>query len=175
MALLAAGVALLLLALFVAHERRDPGSSAGAPVEDAATQPGEHLAPRSTAGGERAPVQRPSDPLGALNPHEVWRGQVAAAVRRAALQRLGRPLASEAEALLVDAIATVGPAARGLDRDRLDPDDPASIAAMRERTAALVAADQVCRDELGIGIAELMHVLAPGAIEDGAASPAPAG
>ena len=48
----------------------------------------------------------------------------------------------------------------------LDPDDPASIARVREQTATLVEADRVCRDALGIGVAELIRMLDPSGVED---------
>jgi len=168
----------LLSALVFARGRPNVDSSPGAaaPVGDAV--PGALAGSGSSSRGEAAsdaPPERPGDPVGVARPREIWRGRVASVLRRAALQRLGRPLMPAAETRLVDALATVAPAARGLDRDTLDPDDPASIAAVRERTAALLEADRVCRDELGIGIAELLRTLDRGHIEDGAPTPAPRG
>lgn len=128
-----------------------------------------------------APVTRPTDPtaraqasappdardvLGSLDPALVWRAQVGRAVQGIAQVRLGHPLAPADEARLLDALKSVGPAARGLDREELDPDDPASSARIREQTATLVAADRVARDLLGVGVAELLRLLDPTAIED---------
>lgn len=125
----------------------------------------EATAPPSGGRVARTPPDA-REALGASDPAAAWRGQVARAVDRIARARLGRGLAPAEEERLVDALATVGPAARALDREALEPDDPASIARAREQTAALVAADRTCRDVLGVGVAELLRMLDPGGVED---------
>jgi len=122
-------------------------------------------APAAEGRGSRTPPDA-STALGARDPADAWRGQVARALDRIARERLGHGLAPADQTRLVDALATVGPAARTLDRESLDPDDPASIARVREQTAALVSADRICRDVLGIGVAELLRMLDPGGVED---------
>ena len=139
-----------------------------APVEDLAdgarARPGDGAAAPPAAAARRVPDAR--EALGAPDPALVWREQVAGALRRIALDRLGHPLAPADEAQVLDALKSVGPAARGLDREQLDPDDPASLARVREQTATLVEADRVCRDALGIGVAELIRMLDPSGVED---------
>lgn len=108
----------------------------------------------------------PEDALGAIDPKDAWRAQVASAVGRVARDDLGRRLTPADEQRLVDALASVGPAARSLDREELDPDDPASLERVRRQTQTLVEADRTCRDILGIGVAELLRRLDPSGVED---------
>lgn len=131
--------------------------------------PGTSVPPARDRGASMPPDAGAA--LGATDPAAAWRGQVARAVERIARERLGHGLAPADQSRLVDALATVGPAARALDRESLDPDDPASIARVREQTAALVAADRTCRDVLGIGVAELLRMLDPAGVEDRGRSP----
>lgn len=144
------------------------------PTEGAERPPAPEEPSDAARAGTREPVtgaDRPAPPdardaLGAIDPALAWRAQVGRAVERIARERLGRSLAPADEARLLDALKSVGPAARGLDREELDPDDPASIARVREQTATLVEADRVSRDLLGVGVAELLRLLDPSAIED---------
>jgi hypothetical protein len=151
-----------------AHARlaeRAPGGATG-------TGPGAADAAGAAAGAAGGAIdqQRAARALGALDPAQVWRAQVARAVQRVAQGRLGHPLPPETETQLLDALKSVGPAARDLDRERLDPDDPASIERVRTSTAALVEADRVCRAALGIGVSELIRSLDPSRIDDQARS-----
>lgn len=174
--LIALAIVVVTVALVVRAQRAplDPravGEDGGAPVEDLAD--GARARPTARGAGEPPPTARrvpdAREALGAPDPALVWREQVAGALRRIALDRLGHPLAPADEAQVLDALKSVGPAARGLDREELDPDDPASIARVREQTATLVEADRVCRDALGIGVAELIRMLDPSGVEDQAA------
>lgn len=130
----------------------------------------------SGPAGEDDPSVRPGPPpdgrtppeqaLGTLDPGDAWREQVTRAVRPILAERLGRPPTHEEERRVVAALGTVGPAARSLDRGMLDPDDPRSIARIREQTRVLVEADRTVRDLLGIGVAELLRRLDPSGIDD---------
>ena len=91
---------------------------------------------------------------------------MARALRAIVTEQLGRVPSPVEERRLVDALASIGPAARTLDQESVDPDDPSSIARVREQTRVLVAADQTCRDLVGIGVAELLRRLDPSSIED---------
>lgn len=108
----------------------------------------------------------PEQALGATDPRDAWRAQAARAVRRILTERLGRAPTADEERRVVDALGTVGPAARTLDREMLDPDDPKSIARIREQTRVLVEADRTVRDLLGIGVADLLRRLDPSGIDD---------
>lgn len=112
---------------------------------------------------ERTP---PEQALGTLDPKAAWREQVARVVRPLLAERLGRAPTPDEERRLIDALGTVGPAARSLDRGMLDPDDPRSIARIREQTRVLVEADRTVRDLLGIGVAELLRRLDPASVDD---------
>jgi len=112
---------------------------------------------------ERTPPERA---LGALDPKDAWRERMARALRAIVTEQLGRVPSPVEERRLVDALASIGPAARTLDQESVDPDDPSSIARVREQTRVLVAADQTCRDLVGIGVAELLRRLDPSSIED---------
>jgi hypothetical protein len=126
------------------------------------TGPAAQRAPTSDDVGRTPPEQA----LGAVDPRAAWREQVARAVQPVVVERLGRQPTAVEEERLVDALASVGPAARTLDRETLDPDDPRSIARVREDTRILVEADQHVRELLGIGIAELLRRLDPSRIDD---------
>lgn len=157
----------LLVAVLAEWRRADerPADGGGAVIEDAsrrgAGDPG-----RSHGAPEASAPDAADDPLGALDPGAVWRDQVGRALQKVARDTLGRRLTPDEETRLTDAMKSVGPAARGLDRDSLDPDDPASLARVREHTATLVDADRTCRTILGIGAAELIRMLDPTRIED---------
>lgn len=141
-----------------------PGEDAGSLASrDDSAPGGESTAPAPGATAARTP---PEQALGALDPKEAWREQVARAVRPVVSERLGRAPTPEEEQRLVDALGSVGPAARTLDREMLDPDDPKSIARVREQTRVLVEADRTCRDLLGMGVAELLRRLDPSSIDD---------
>lgn len=169
-------IALLMLLVRAQRASLDPPLAAedgGAPVDDAADG-ARGRAASGVAAGPSPTVRRVPDAreaLGAPDPALVWREQVAGALRTIARDRLGHPLTPADEAQVLDALKSVGPAARGLDREELDPDDPASIARVREQTATLVDADRVCRDALGIGVAELIRMLDPSGVDDQGAAP----
>ncbi len=175
----ARGVALLLCAaalvfgvLVLRPHGESAPRSASSDDRDEGLMPGaahDTSAPPADRGSRTSPDAR--EALGATDPAAAWRGQVARAIERIARERLGHGLAPADQTRLVDALATVGPAARVLDRESLDPDDPASIARVRAQTAALVAADRTCRDVLGIGVAELLRMLDPAGVEDRGRSP----
>jgi hypothetical protein len=139
-------------------ERDGAASERSAAPDDGTTAP---AAPPRPDG--RTP---PEGALGALDPRDAWRAQVARAVRPVLAERLGRAPTRAEEEKLVDALASVGPAARVLDREMLDPDDPDSIARVREQTGVLIEADRTCRALAGIGVAELLRRLDPSAVED---------
>lgn len=133
-------------------DRRDGEAPAPPPADDGAA-----------SSGERTP---PEQALGAIDPNDAWRERAARAVRPIITARLGRAPTPDEERRVVDALGTVGPAARSLDRGMLDPDDPRSIARIREQTRVLVEADRTVRDLLGIGVAELLRRLDPSGIDD---------
>jgi hypothetical protein len=139
------------------------GVGATGPVGAVPAAPSGEVAPGSSEAGGRTP---PEQALGAIDPRAAWRDQAARAVRPLVTERLGRPPTPSEEARLIDALASVGPAARTLDRDVLDPDDPRSIARVREQTRVLIEADRTVHAMLGIGIAELLRRLDPSRIDD---------
>lgn len=140
-------------------DREAAGRDVGSPPGDVAHEPA--AGPRRDDG--RTP---PEEALGAVDPREAWRAQVARAVRPVLAEQLGRAPTRGEEEKLVDALASVGPAARVLDRETLDPDDPDSLARVREQTRVLIEADRTCRALAGIGVAELLRRLDPSAVED---------
>lgn len=142
----------------VGPDREAGGRDVGTAPGDGAQQPSAAARPDG-----RTP---PEEALGAIDPRDAWRAQVARAVRPILAERLGRAPSRAEEAKLVDALASVGPAARVLDREMLDPDDPDSIARVREQTRVLIDADRTCRALAGIGVAELLRRLDPSAVED---------
>ena len=153
-----------VLVIVLAWQRRQvapPGAAlTESPTGDVATHASREPAP------PEPPRTPPEEALGAIDPRAAWREQAARAVRPLVAERLGRPPSPSEEARLVDALASVGPAARTLDREVLDPDDPRSIARLREQTRVLIEADQTVRAMLGIGIAELLRRLDPSRIDD---------
>lgn len=161
---LAATAVLVVVLAWQRAQVAPPGDEAGrAPTEDHAA-----VAPDASRDASAVPEERtpPEQALGAVDPRSAWREQVARTVRPIVSERLGRPPTPAEEERLVDAIGSVGPAARTLDREVLDPDDPRSIARIREQTRVLVEADQTCRALLGIGVAELLRRLDPSSVED---------
>lgn len=173
--MIAGAIALGLLLVFVQSQRasdRPQPASGGVSVEDGASpEPQRGQRPGDEPDEMTATDEgRSQSALGALQPAQVWRAQVTRAVQKVAQERLGHPLPPETATLVLDALANVGPAARSLDSESLDPDDPAAIERVRANTAALVEADRVCRAALGIGAAELIRSLDPSRIDDQAQS-----
>jgi hypothetical protein len=162
-----------VLVVVLAWQRRQvapPGGDATlrtvegtAPPTTGAASDSRAYAPAEAPGGARA---APEDALGAIDPKAAWRAQAWRAVLPVVTERLGRAPTPDEQRRLLDVLASVGPAARSLDREMLDPDDPGSIARVREQTRVLVEADQTCRALLGIGVAELLRRLDPQSIED---------
>ena len=169
--LLVAVAALLLL--IGRGDRRGEDAMSGAPVEDLGA-PGSGATPTRPGAASALPRVDADDPLGALEPQRLWREQAARALLPFATQRLGRAPSAEEERRLLDALASLRSAARGLDRERLDPDDADSVARARTRTAMIVAADRTFHDTLGVGVADFLRALSPGEVEDLAPATPPA-
>lgn len=165
-----AGSAVLVIVL--ASQRRQvapPDGDATRALHDGAARSASGTRPDvggPSAGADHAPRTAPEDALGAIDPRAAWRAQAWRAVLPVVTERLGRAPTPDEQSRLLDVLASVGPAARTLDREMLDPDDPSSIARVREQTRVLVEADRACRAMLGIGVAELLRRIDPGGIDD---------
>lgn len=166
--MLAASVVLVIVLVWQRRQVAPPAGDAMPPTVAGPAAPStdaqdDARAPVDERGGTRT---APEDALGAIDPKAAWRAQAWRAVLPIVTERLGRAPTPDEQRRLLDVLASVGPAARTLDREMLDPDDPRSIARVREQTRVLVEADQTCRALLGIGVAELLRRLDPQRIED---------
>lgn len=166
---LAASVALVVVLAWQRRQVAPPDDEVARTTRDVASASADSLPPGAATQARRdddAARTPPEEALGAIEPKAAWRAQAWHAVLPLVTERLGRAPTPAEQARLLDALASVGPAARTLDREALDPDDPGSIARVREQTRVLVEADRACRDLLGIGVAELLRRLDPHGIED---------
>ena len=100
-----------------------------------------------------------------------WDALVGGMLEQQLAYRTGRTLAAQKKDRLLAELARLREASMALQQAPAAPDDPAGLRDQLTQTLALVEVDQAFRRELGVGVAEFLQDIDPGAVEE--VSPAP--
>ena len=130
--------------------------------------------PPAPAPGPTATPPRTTTPADALDPYVLrtpehqreWDAVVADALGREVQRRLGRTLTAEQTASLVATLGSVRDASRFLNEETLDPGDPASIREHAAERQALLDADRVFHEQLGMGLSAFLQGLSADKVEE---------
>lgn len=95
-----------------------------------------------------------------------WDALVSGMLEYEVERRFGRRLELVQQQRLLDKLAQVRYASLGLQQEFGDPGSPAALRTRLSRTLAMLQADRVFREELGIGIAQFLQGLDGDAVED---------
>jgi hypothetical protein len=95
-----------------------------------------------------------------------WNALVGGMLEWEVEHRTGQKLTAEKRDRLISTLSRLREASLALQQAPGEPRDSADVREQLTQTLALVQADQAFRNELGLGVAEFLHSLDPGAVED---------